>query len=272
MNVEREAEQARDSTWFERGIRVGFVAYGLVHLVIAFLAVQLAVGDREGQVSTTGALAEIAQKPFGKTLLWVIGIGLFVLVLWRLVEVFFGEQGEGEDTDWGHRAGSLVKAGVYGFLGFSALQVATSDDAGSQGGGGGSSMTGTVMGWPGGQWLVALAGLAIVGYGLFQLWTGFSDRYAEKLEAEGRSGETGTAYLLFGKIGYVGKGAALLLVGAIIAWAGATHDRKESTTGLDQALSSLLDEPFGPWLVGLIGIGLACYGLFCFARAKHLSA
>ena len=274
MNAAQDtAEDARDSNWMDHGIRLGLVAYGLVHLVVAFLAVQLALGDREGKVSTTGALAEIAQQPFGQTLLWIIAIGLFVLVLWRLAEAILGDRSEQHgEIEWGHRIGSLLKAAVYGVLGFSAFQVATSDDSGSKGqGGGGSSMTGTVMGWPGGQWLIALVGLGVVAYGLFQVWTGFSDKHAEKLEAEGKSGETGKAFLLFGKIGYCAKGAALILVGAIIAWAGVQHDTKESNTGLDQALSSLLDEPFGPWLVGLIGLGLACYGLFCFARARHLS-
>lgn len=266
------AEQARDSQWMDRGIRVGLVAYGLVHLVVAFLAVKLALGDREGQVSSTGALAEIAQQPFGRTLLWIIGIGLFILVLWRLSETVLGDGSETDGPEWGSRIGAGLKAAVYATLGFSALQVATSDDSSSKGqGGGGSSITGTVMGWPGGQWLIALAGLAVMGYGAFQAWTGFSDKHRDKLEAEGKSGEDGKAFLLFGKIGYVAKGAALLLVGGIIAWAGIQHDSKDSNTGLDQALSSLLDEPFGPWIVGVIGVGLGCYGLFCFARALHLN-
>lgn len=275
-NAPRKAEQAARSTqnseWLDRGIRVGLVAYGIVHLVIAFLAIQLALGDREGQVSSTGALAQIAEQPFGKVLLWIIALGMFVLVLWRLSEAVLGDGSEDDGPEWGSRIGSGLKAVLYGFLGFSALKVAlgSGGSGGSGGGKGKSSMTGTVMGWPGGQWLIALAGLAVMGYGLFQIWTGFSDKHAEKLEAEGTSGQSGKAFMLFGKIGYCAKGAALLLVGGIIAWAGATHDAKDSSTGLDQALSSLLDEPFGPWLVALIGLGLACYGLFCFARALHL--
>jgi len=264
------AERARDSTWLEHGIRVGLVAYGLVHLVVAFLGVKLALGQREGKVTTTGALAEIAEQPFGRTLLWVIGLGLVLLVLWRLSEAVLGARDEdGDDKEWGHRAAAVLKACVYGFLGFSALKVAA---GGSSGGGGkGGGMTSTVMGWPGGQWLVALAGLAVIGYGGFQVWTGFSDKHAEKLAAEGRSGEAGTAYLWFGKIGYCAKGVALGLVGALIAWAGISHDSQDTKNGLDQALSQLLRQPFGPWMVGLIGLGLACYGLFCFARARHLS-
>ncbi len=33
----------------------------------------------------------------------------------------------------------------------------------------------------------------------------------------------------------------------------------------------MLDQPFGQVLLIAIGLGIACYGLFCFARARHLS-
>ena len=49
-----------------------------------------------------------------------------------------------------------------------------------------------------------------------------------------------------------------------------THNAKKSG-GLDVALHKVLQQPFGPFLLGLIAVGIGCYGLFCFARAKHLS-
>jgi hypothetical protein len=278
--AEGTAEKVRESDALDLGIRVGLVAYGVVHLVIAFLAIQLALGDREGNVSSTGALAQIAEQPFGVFVLWVIGIGMIILVAWRLIEAVVGPRDEsGDDKEWGSRIGAALKAVIYGVLGYSALRVATSGGGGGggqggSGGGGGSSssgVTGTVMGWPGGQWLIAAAGLAVIGYACYEIYIGLNEEHAEKLASEGKSGEAGRAYLLLGKVGYCAKGGALLLVGGLIVWAGATHSSGKSQGGLDQALTKLLGEPFGPWLVGLIGLGLGCYGLFCFARARHLS-
>ena len=60
------------------------------------------------------------------------------------------------------------------------------------------------------------------------------------------------------------------IVGALFLYAGLTHDPKKSG-GLDQALHKVLQQPFGPFLLGLIALGLACYGLFCFARARHFN-
>ena len=260
--------RADSSQWFDRAIRVGLVAYGVVHLLVAWLGVQLALGSRTENVSTTGALRQLAQQPFGTVLLYVVAFGLFALVLWRLLEAGLGHQDEDGGKRVAKRAGSAAKAVIYGALGLSALQMAMG--SGSGGGGGTQGMTAQVMKWPGGQVLVAAAGLAVVGYGGYLVWRGLSDKHAEQLRSEGRSGESGRAYLLLGKVGYLAKGAALAVIGVLIGWAALTMD-PEKSGGLDQALGSLLQQPFGPALVAAVSVGLGCYGLFCFARARHLS-
>ena len=118
--------------------------------------------------------------------------------------------------------------------------------------------------------IIAAVGLAIIGYGGYQVWTAWTEKFAEKLDAEGRSGQSGRAYLAFGKAGYTAKGIAIGLVGGLFVYAAVTHDAQKSG-GLDQALLTVLRQPYGPVLLGLIGLGLACYGLFTLARARHLS-
>ncbi len=76
--------------------------------------------------------------------------------------------------------------------------------------------------------------------------------------------------MLFGKVGYIAKGIAIGIVGGLFAYAAVTHEAKKSG-GLDQALQTVLEQPFGPVLLLAIAVGIACYGLFCFARARHLS-
>lgn len=268
------AQRAKNSDLLEHGVRAGFVAYGVVHLVIGFLAVQLALGQSQGKASSTGALNEVAQQPFGIVLLWLIVVGMFVLVAWRLFEVTMGRRSEESgDPEIGMRLASGLKAVIYAVLGYSAVKVAVGSGGGGSGKGGRSSeeaMTATVMNWPAGQWLVVAGALAIIGYGGFLIYQGWDDKHAKHLESEGRSGQAGRAYLLLGKIGYTAKGVALLLVGGLLAWAGVTHESGKSA-GIDQALATLLKQPFGSWMVGMIGVGLGCYGLFCFARARHLS-
>ncbi len=126
------------------------------------------------------------------------------------------------------------------------------------------------MDLPGGQLIVGVIGLAIIGYGGFLVYRGWSEKFREHLDARGQAGKDGSAYVLAGKIGYIAKGIAIAIVGGLFGYAAITHEAKKSG-GLDQALSTVLQQPFGQVLLIAIGIGIAGYGVFCFARAKHLS-
>jgi hypothetical protein len=113
-------------------------------------------------------------------------------------------------------------------------------------------------------------GLAIIGYGIGLVWTGVTDRFLKHLDWQGRTGDAGRAYTWFGRIGHVAKGIAFGLVGCLVGYAALTHEPRKSG-GLDQALEKVLQQPFGPYLLLAIALGIACYGLFCFAWARHLS-
>jgi hypothetical protein len=258
--------QAEQSDWLDHAVRAGLVAYGIVHLLIGWLAVQLALGDHSQQASAKGALQELARQPFGQTMVWAIAAGMFLLVVWRLIEAAFGHREEQGSDRVRKRVASALKAGIYGALGVSAARVA----AGSGGSGKGSKgMTAELMDLPGGQWIVVAVGLAILGYAGGIGWRGWKEKFAEHLDTEGKLGNSGAAYLILGKIGYIAKGIALGIVGVLFCYAGFSHEPNKSG-GLDEALQKVLEQPFGPYLLIAIGAGIACYGLFCFARARHL--
>jgi hypothetical protein len=262
----REVEQ---SDWLDHAVRVGLVAYGAVHLLIAWLAIQLALGDREEEASAQGAMHQLAQQPFGKALVWAVAVGMGLLVMWRLIEVAFGHRDADGADRVRKRAASALKAVLYGALGFTALKVATGSGRSSSSGSGSEGFTAKLMNLPGGQWVVVAVGLAIVGYAGALAWRGWKEKFAEHLETEGKLGNSGAAYLLLGQVGYVAKGAALAIVGALFVYAGVTHE-SEKSGGLDQALQKVLEQPFGRYLLIAMAVGIACYGLFCFARSRHL--
>ena len=262
----RMGRQAESSDWLDHAVRVGLVAYGLVHLVIAWLALQLALGDRSGSASSTGALRELAQQPFGAVLIWLVAIGMFILVAWRLIEATLGHREVDGAKRTRKRLASLGKAVIYGSIGVSALKIAIGSGSSS----GTDSTTAQLMDLPAGQWIVVAVGLAIIGYGLSLVVRAWNDDFAKHLDAQGRSGDSGSAYLMFGKVGYNAKGLAIAIVGGLFVYAGVTHEARKSG-GLDQALQQVLEQPFGPYLLAAMAAGIGCYGLFTFARARHLS-
>lgn len=266
--VERLGHEAHHSDWFDHLIRIGLVAFGIVHLMLAWLALQLAFGDTSEDASSQGAVRELASQPGGELLVWLIAVGMFLLVAWRLLEAAMGHRDEKGAKRVGKRLVSLGKAVVYAAIGLAALQIAIG--AGSSGGGGTDSMTSKLMDLPAGPWIVGIVGLVIIGIGLALVIRAWTESFTEHLSAEGQSGETGTAYIWFGKLGYCAKGIAIGIVGVLFTYAAVSHDPQKSG-GLDEALQTVLEQPFGPYLLGVIAIGIGCFGLFCFANARHLS-
>jgi hypothetical protein len=270
VNVGGQAEQigheVQHSKTLDRGIRFGMVVYGVVHLVVAWLAIQLALGDHGKKASQKGAMQTLAHQSFGPLLLWLIAIGMFVLVVWRVLEVVVGHQEYDGGKRWRRRITSAFKAVIYGYIGYLALRYAVGSASSSSS----SSFTKRLMNEPYGRWLVGLVGAAIIVYGVSYARRGWTEKFMENLDARGTLGDTGTAYRWVGKIGYIAKGVAFCIVGGLFVAAAYTHDPKKSG-GLDQALHAVLQQPFGPLLLILIAAGIACYGLFCFARARHLS-
>jgi hypothetical protein len=266
--AEATARQASGSEWIDHAARIGLVAYGVVHLVIAWLAIQLAFGDKEGSTDSSGAVQQLAEQPFGEAMVWALGIGMFLLALWQGLEAIFGHRIEEGFTKVRKRVTSAGKAVVYVIIGVTAIRAATG--SGSSGKNGTDSLTAQIMDLPGGQVIVGAIGLAIIGIGGYLVYKAWTEKFAKYINAEGQSGTTGTAYLWFGKAGYTAKGVAFGIVGSLFLYAALTHDPKKSG-GLDQALHEVLQQPFGPFLLVLIGAGLGCYGLFCFARARHFN-
>ncbi|MCL2541423.1 MAG: DUF1206 domain-containing protein [Nocardioidaceae bacterium] len=248
--------------------RLGLVAYGVLHLLVAWVTVQLALGHQHRDPSSQGALQQLAAQPMGHVLVWVMAVGMLGFSLQRAVQGCVGFRNEDGGDRWKHRLGAWGKAVIYASIGVSAVNIAAS--GGSSGHNGQRTLSARVMDMTGGRWLVALVGVAILVFGVLHAYRGISGDFRKKLSAEGRRGDSGRAYLAFGQVGYTAKGAVIALAGFLVALAGVTHLPQKSG-GLDSALLTLKEQPFGPVLLIAVAIGLACYGLFCFAWARHPS-
>lgn len=264
--AEEFGRKADNSKTLDHAVRVGLIAYGVVHLLIAWVAVQLALGNEEGSASSDGALSQLAQTPIGGPLLYVVAAGFGALVLWQLIEAVAGHRDEDGKKLVIKRLGSAMKVVLYGLLGWSALKVALG--SGSDGDST-DTLTAKIMAMPGGQLLVGLVGVAILAYGARLIYRGLSEDFVDKLKASGRVGDAGRAFVLLGKAGYVSKGLALFAVAGLFLWAAWTQDPQKSG-GLDQALHKVLQQPFGAPALIALGAGIAAYGLFAFAWARHL--
>ena len=242
--------------------RVGLIGYGIVHLLIAWLAAQVALGSGGEEAGKGGALHRIAEESWGTALLWVIAVGLFALALWQLGEAVWGRKSYSGAL---RRIPPVVEALVLAFLGWSAAKVATGGK--SQSNEEQAGLAQQVLDAPGGQILVAAAGLAVIGAAVYLVHKGLTERFTRDLDFSGASPATRRTTTRLGKVGHSAQGIAYGIVGALVVVAAIRYDA-DKATGLDTALATLAAQPYGTILLLLVALGLACFGLYCFLDAR----
>ena len=261
-----------DGQALENLARVGLLAYGVVHLLIAWLALQLAWGGGNGQeTDQSGAMQTLARQPFGKPLLWIIGLGLVALALWQAAEILRWRSGWSASGKQRTKAiqktvKSVAKAVVYAAIAVLAIKFAL-------GSGKSSSQqqqktAAGVFGWPAGRWLVGAAGLVLIGVGIYHVYKGVTQRFLKEIDTSEASASARRLVTRLGQVGFPGKGVALAGVGALLVWAAITFDPSKAR-GLDGAMHAILDLPFGQILLTLVALGIAAFGAFVFVRARY---
>jgi Domain of Unknown Function (DUF1206) len=263
--------QAAHSDSLEHLARIGLIAYGLVHVLIGWLAFQLAwFGGGGESADQSGALSTLAESPLGGPLLWVLGLGLFALALWQAAELLRWRHGWTASGDLRKKAlvrsaKAVVKAVVYVALGVLALQVANGNNRSSEEST--DQAAEGVIGLPGGRFLVGIGGLVVLAVAVYFIHKGLTKGYMKAIDTSSASAAQRRWIERAGLVGYPGKGMALLVVGGLLLWAAISYDA-DKAAGLDGALRTVQDAPLGSWLLTLIAVGLVAFGVFCFGRAR----
>ncbi len=259
QDVTSAARSAGNHPIVEKGARLGYAMSGLIHLLIGWIGLTLAWGIEGGSedADQSGALATLAGTSTGPILLWPAVIGFALLSLWQLTEAIAGRHSDGAMD----RAKALGKTAMYAVFAFAAFRVTQRAGASSEETT--DSLTAQIMSAPGGRVLVGLIGLGIIAAGGHHAWKGWTCRFLEELD-----GHPGHAVEVAGRAGYVAKGIGLVIAGGLFVSA-ALSSRASAAGGLDAALKTVRDQPFGPYLLTVVAVGIAAYGFYSFGRARH---
>ncbi|TPG28045.1 DUF1206 domain-containing protein [Mycolicibacterium hodleri] len=253
VDTRAKAANVQDNDWFERVARGGYAASGLLHLLIAFIVAQLALGTG-GSADQSGALATLAAQPFGAVMLWVAAVVLAALGVWQLVETFI-------ERDMKDRLKAGAVGVVYLSLAFSAAKFAmgSGESSGKQNAGLSAQMM--QSGW--GKAVLIVVALVLIAVGGYHVYKGVTKGFQDELEIAG-----GSAITWIGIVGYVAKGLVLIGVGLLVIVATLTSDPSKAT-GVDGAVKTLGAAPFGKFLLLLAAVGIAAYGGYGFIRARY---
>lgn len=263
----RRAEGTIKRDWLEILARVGLVAKGVSFGIVGVLALELAAGEGGKATSREGALATLAQSGFGKFLLVLLALGFACYASWRLAQVFFEREDE-EAKKWGKRAGYVGRGAIYAGLTYGTVKILAGSGGNHSQDAKAHKATAEILSWPGGRWLVGIAGAAVVGAGLSNGYRGITRKFRERW----KTGEMGSAALKWGtRVGVVGLLARMVVFG-LIGWflikAAVDYDPKKAI-GLDGALQKLAGQSYGAWLLGVTAAGLIAYALFCLVEARY---
>jgi hypothetical protein len=267
----REARQKADSGrgWYAVVARTGLVAKGVSFALVGVLAVKLAIGAGGQATSRKGALESLAQHSFGKIVLVLLAIGFAAYALWRFLQAY-AERADADDGAakvWGKRAGYVGRGLIYASLAFTTARIVAGAGGGQSDNQKAHKSTAVVLGWPGGRWLVAAAGIVLAGAGLWNLYRGLSRKFEDKWRMQGLSPTVRRWGSRAGVVGHVARFVVFALIGVFLVRAALDYKPSEAI-GLDGALRKLAHASYGPWLLGLTAAGLIAYGVYCLVDAR----
>jgi Domain of Unknown Function (DUF1206) len=242
--------------------RAGLTARGILYILMGWVAILVAFGHSKHQADQQGALQLLARQPFGLVLLWLIGIGFAAYALWRLSEAAFGATGDGRKA--GPRLRSLGRAIVYAALAALTFQVishSSGNETKKQ-----QDLSATLMHHSvGGQVLVGVIGAAIAVAGVVLVIEGFRRKFMEYMGLMGT--RTRRVVERLGVVGTAVRGVVIALVGILVIDAAVTYNPSKAG-GVDKALLTLRNQPFGEVLVILAGLGLIVFGIYGLCEAR----
>jgi hypothetical protein len=264
--AEAAGRRARQSTWVDRLARFGLVAKAFSYGLVAVLALGLAAGAGGKAADREGALETVAGESWGTVVLAGLVLGFAAYAVWRLLQGLFDREDDGP-VGLAKRAGYLGRAAIYAGLTFAVARLLAGHEDSTSQTQDAREAARTVLDWPAGRWLVALAGLCLAGAGLYNGYRAVTQNFEERW----RTGRMSEAERRWGaRIGTVGLLSRLVvfgLIGGFLVKAAVEYDPRDAL-GLDGALRTVADQPYGRWLLGLVALGLLAYGLYCLVEAR----
>ncbi|MFC3892524.1 DUF1206 domain-containing protein [Lentzea rhizosphaerae] len=239
------------------------VVYGAVHVLIAWLALQVAFGGDAERTDSKGALTELAEN--GAWLLWTVGIGLVFFAIWQLILACVGyTYVEKKRKRISKRIGSAARAITATAIALGAFKYTTSGSAGDateqQ-----QELTAQVLAWPGGQLLVGAVAIGVLITAGVIVYKGIKKSFEKDLDMS----RAPSWIEPVGRAGWIGKGVAYGVIGVLVGLA-AIYADPEQSGGMDKALHTLAAQPFGVFLLTAVAIGIAAFGVYCFVAARAL--
>ena len=247
--------------------RLGFAAIGTVYVLMGVLALLAALGQRQGaRADKEEAVQRLQHVPGGPLLLGLITVGLLGYIAWRFTQAIRDTERKGAGVQGlGMRLFYAASGLFYSGLALYAGRLALNGRA-DKGGDAPRSLTASVLGWPGGDWLIILVGMVIIGVGIAQLYRAYSGQFQKDVNASRLPATPQRVVYRTGQLGFTARAVVLGLIGYFFVQAG-QQSRAGAVGSTDEAFDLLA--AMGPAALGAVAAGLVAYGLYMLVQAKY---
>ncbi|GGB29834.1 DUF1206 domain-containing protein [Allosediminivita pacifica] len=249
--------------WTVPAMRTGYAARGAVYTVVGVLALMAAIygGNAQG---TQNALSDLKSQSWGTAALVLIALGLICYAAWRVIDAWMDLDRHGSKMKGlAARTGLVITGLIHGALGISVGTMAIGNGGGS-GGGGVGSFTGKIMQMPGGQVIVGVIGLGVIGAGVYYVLKGVQEKYRRDIRTTQVTLKLDPAM----KAGFIAEGIVVGIIGVLIVMAALTHDPSQAG-GVGAALDRIRSAAFGRILLAAIAVGLIGFAIENFVEAVY---
>ena len=274
-NAGETARDAATNPWTIRLARCGFATKGIVYLLIGILAAKAAVGAGGKTTDNRGAIETLYRQPFGRALVSLIALGLFVYALWLFVAAALDPERTGTDAKgaagarWAGRAVSAMLGCTYAALGVVAAKLVVQQRSSGKGTDAAThDWTAKLLAHPFGAALVVLIGLIVLGVAGYFFFQAATARFRDKLDLGGASAAERGWVGPLGRVGFAALGVVDVIIGLFLIIAAVRHNAGE-TKGVGSALAAVAQRPYGGVLLGVVALGFIAYAAYTFAEARY---
>jgi hypothetical protein len=261
----KAAREVTTSRLVETLMRLGYVARGLVYGMIGVLAFQVAMGTGGALDDTQGAIVALGKTPLGEVVLYGMLLGLIGYGLWGVIRAVFDPLHKGTDLKGiAERVGFAVSGISYTLLAFATYGLITGGSSAARNGAQGAQTqqtTASILSKSWGPYVVGIAGVVVIGIGLLQMFKGLRPNFERQFQAYALSSNERKWIDRLGRFGTTARGVVFTLIGMFLFLAAYHHDPSQAK-GIDGVLTALLHQPYGPWLLGVVALGLVAFGIY----------
>jgi Domain of Unknown Function (DUF1206) len=270
-NTKDHAEQISRAArrWIVPLARFGYAAKGAVYVIIGLLAALAALNRGGRTTDSQGVFREILSRPYGQVMLGAVAVGLAGYAIWCLLQAIKDTENKGSGAK-----GIVIRLGygvaglIHASLALTAVQLIAGSRGSYRGEESSKEWTAVLLAQPFGQWLVGAVGVGIIIVAVVQFYQSYTAKFREELARGEMSARAELWAERVGRIGLAARGVVFGAIGIFLVLA-ALHANPNEARGLSGALRTLEQQPFGPWVLGAVALGLVAYGVYMLVLAWY---